>query len=70
MRLIQYADVFQIDEGSAGNLARITRGYAFAVQAPGLLYYEYRDEMELSKILLKLVDMLDDFVYKKNGTQI
>ena len=57
----QYADIFQIDEDDAKNLARITKGYAFAFQALGLLYYEYRDEMELREILLKLDDMLDDF---------
>jgi predicted transcriptional regulator len=61
----QYSDIFQIDVNSAKNLARITKGYAFAFQALGLLYYEHRDEMELSDILLKLDDMLDDFVYKK-----
>jgi hypothetical protein len=61
----QYSDIFQIDVDSAKNLARITKGYAFAFQALGLLYYEHRDEMELSDILLKLDDMLDDFVYKK-----
>ena len=61
----QYADIFQIDEASAKNLAKITKGYAFAFQALGLLYFEHRDEMELDEILLKLDDMLDDFVYKK-----
>ena len=61
----QYAYIFQIDEDSAKNLARITKGYAFAFQALGRLYYEHNDEMELGEILLKLDDMLDDFVYKK-----
>ncbi len=61
----QYAEIFGIDEEKAKNLARITKGYAFAFQALGLLYYEHRDEMDLEKILLKLDDMLDDFVYKK-----
>ncbi|XME02475.1 ATP-binding protein [Lachnospiraceae bacterium C1.1] len=61
----QYADIFQIDGESAKKLAKITKGYAFAFQALGLLYYEHRDEMELTDILLKLDDMLDDFVYQK-----
>lgn len=61
----QYAKIFKIDEEQAGNLARLTKGYAFAFQALGLLYYEHHDEMELDEILLKLDDMLDDFVYKK-----
>ncbi|WP_029318828.1 AAA family ATPase [Butyrivibrio sp. AE3004] len=61
----QYAEIFQLGEEQARNLAKITKGYAFAFQALGLLYYEYRDEMELDAILSKLDDMLDDFVYKK-----
>lgn len=61
----QYAEIFKVDEDHARNLARITKGYAFAFQALGLLYYEYHTEMDIDKILLKLDDMLDDFVYKK-----
>ncbi|MBE5847443.1 MAG: ATP-binding protein [Lachnospiraceae bacterium] len=66
----QYAEIFRLEDDQAQNLARITKGYAFAFQALGLLYYEYRDEMELNKILLKLDDMLDDFVYKKIWTSL
>ncbi|SHN51031.1 Cdc6-related protein, AAA superfamily ATPase [Butyrivibrio hungatei DSM 14810] len=61
----QYAEIFQLDQDKAKNLAQITKGYAFAFQALGLLYYEHREEMELNEILSKLDDMLDDFVYKK-----
>ncbi len=61
----QYAEIFKMDIDEANNLAKITKGYAFAFQALGLLYYEHNDEMDLDSILLKLDDMLDDFVYKK-----
>lgn len=61
----QYSRIFKIDDGKARNLADITKGYAFAFQALGLLYYEHRDDMELEEILKILDDMLDDFVYKK-----
>lgn len=61
----QYKKIFEIGDEEAANLAAITKGYAFAFQALGMLYYEYRDEMEMNDILLKLDDMLDDFVYKK-----
>ena len=61
----QYAEIFQIDADQAKILANITKGYAFAFQALGLLYYEHRDEIELEEIVLKLDDLLDDFVYKK-----
>lgn len=61
----QYARVFGIDIGQAGHLARITKGYAFAFQALGMLYYEYAGSLSMDEILSKLDDMLDDFVYRK-----
>ena len=61
----QYQSVFEIDLEQAKILARLTKGYAFAFQALGLLYFDYRDSLPLEKILLKFDDMLDDFVYRK-----
>ena len=61
----QYKKVFDITEEMAVMLADTTKGYAFAFQALGMLYYEYRDEMMVDDIILKLDDLLDDFVYKK-----
>ncbi len=66
----QYAAIFQISAEQAKKFAAITKGYAFAFQAFGLLYYEYCDKMELDDILLKLDDMLDDFVYRKIWTSL
>ncbi|MCR4837469.1 MAG: ATP-binding protein [Eubacterium sp.] len=60
-----YKRVFQTDQDTAINLAKITRGYAFAFQALGLLYWEYGKTTPLEEILEKLDGMLDDFVYKK-----
>lgn len=61
----QYMQIFEIDQGDAKMLADITKGYAFAFQALGLLYWEYRDELSLDEILIKFDDMLDGYVYKK-----
>ena len=61
----QYRRIFQTDEGRAQELASITRGYAFAFQALGMLYFEYRDTLAMDEILEKLDAMLDDFVYQK-----
>lgn len=61
----QYANIFHLDAQKAGYLARITKGYAFAFQALGMLYFEYSDSLTMDDILSKLDDMLDDFVYKK-----
>ncbi len=61
----QYKAIFNIDIDDAHQMALITKGYAFAFQALGMLYYEYNDRLALDEILSKLDDLLDDFVYKK-----
>lgn len=60
-----YQNVFKSDDETAKKLAKITKGYAFAFQALGLLYFDYKDSLPLDKILLKFDDLLDDFVYRK-----
>ena len=61
----QYQDIFNLDFEEARGMAYLTKGYAFAFQALGMLYYEYREKLPLEQILLKLDDILDDFVYQK-----
>ncbi|MBO4857635.1 MAG: AAA family ATPase [Treponema sp.] len=61
----QYQKVFDIDIELARKLAKITKGYAFAFQALGLLYFDYRTSLSLEEILIKFDDLLDDFVYRK-----
>ncbi len=60
-----YQNVFETDIDMAKKLAKITKGYAFAFQALGLLYFDYKDSLPLEKIILKFDDLLDDFVYRK-----
>jgi len=61
-----YQKVFETDLDMSKKLSKTTKGYAFAFQALGLLYFDYRDSLPLEKILLKFDDLLDDFVYRKN----
>ncbi len=61
----QYKAIFKIEQEDAYKMALITKGYAFAFQALGALYFEYNDSLEWDEILSKLDDLLDDFVYKK-----
>lgn len=61
----QYKTIFDLTTDEAKCLSDLTKGYAFAFQALGLLYWEYRDELTLQDILLKLDDMLDGYVYQK-----
>jgi Cdc6-like AAA superfamily ATPase len=60
-----YQKVFETDTENAKMLAQITKGYAFAFQALGLLYYDYHNSLSLNEILFKFDALLDDFVYKK-----
>lgn len=60
-----YQNVFKTDIDMAKKLAKLTKGYAFAFQALGLLYFDYKDSLSLEKIILKFDDLLDDFVYRK-----
>lgn len=61
----EYQNIFQIDEEEAKKLSNITMGYAFAFQALGMLYWEYRSELSCDEIIKKLDGMLEDFVYRK-----
>ncbi|MBQ0052497.1 MAG: AAA family ATPase [Treponema sp.] len=61
----QYKEIFDLDLETATKFAALTKGYAFAFQAFGLLYWEHRDELSFEKIISKFDDLLDDFVYKK-----
>ena len=61
----QYKKIFNIEEEQAIRMASDTRGYAFAFQALGLLYFDHHEDMDYTEILSKLEDLLDDFVYAK-----
>ena len=61
----QYMDIFNLKLEDAKKLAVITKGYAFAFQALGLLYWEHGDEMSFEDLLIRFDDMLDGYVYKK-----
>ena len=61
----KYALLLKLDETKAKELADITKGYAFAFQALGAVYWEYKDHPDMKMILDKLDEMLDDYVYRK-----
>ena len=60
-----YKSIFEIDDAKAQYMANLTRGYAFAFQAYGMLCWEYNDKLDENEILVKLDGMLEDFVYRK-----
>jgi hypothetical protein len=60
-----YRQVFELDQKEANHLAACTRGYAFAFQALGFLYWEYRGDREEQDIIRELEHLLDEFAYRK-----
>ena len=60
----QYRDIFEIDEERAGELAAMTKGYAFAFQALGVCLWDYEKD-GMNTVIEKFEELLDDFVYKK-----
>lgn len=66
----EYEDTFHIDEDAAKELAHITKGYAFAFQALGAIYWDYRESLSLGDIIRKLDTLLDDYVYSKIWTSL
>lgn len=61
----QYRDVLGVDDETAGHLADITKGYAFAFQALGAAYWENSEASDIQGVLEVLDEMLDGFVYRK-----
>lgn len=63
----QYMDIFSLDIDAAGELASLTKGYPFAFQVLGYLYWENRDKKTLEQILPEYDQYLDEYVYSKYG---
>lgn len=61
----KYKGIFDIEDESAKELARLTKGYAFAFQALGALYWERKDNPDIEEVISSLENMLDDYVYRK-----
>ena len=61
----RYETILQIDTKQAMRLAGITKGYAYAFQALGMLYWNKTDSESLNSLLPKLEEMLDQNAYRK-----
>lgn len=60
-----YESSLEISREAATELAKITKGYAFAFQALGMLYWEQKETPDMKVILDKLDCLLDEYVYQK-----
>ncbi len=63
-----YLSVLQVDETTAKEMAKLTRGYPFAYQVLGYLYY--REQTDLENILPEYDQYLDEYVYSKIWSEL
>lgn len=61
----QYMDIFQLTIEAAGEMAALTKGYPFAFQVLGYLYWENRENKTLEDILPEYDQYLEEYVYSK-----
>ena len=61
----QYMDIFQLEIEAADQMAGLTKGYPFAFQVLGYLYWENREEKSLEDILPEYDQYLEEYVYSK-----
>lgn len=61
----QYESVFNISREKALQLAKETKGYAFAFQALGMLYWNQKDNPNETMLINQYEEYLDEYVYMK-----
>lgn len=61
----RYMDIFSLDGKQAEQMALLTKGYPFAFQVLGYLYWENRDQKSLEDILPEYDQYLEEYVYSK-----
>lgn len=65
-----YMDIFQIDLETAETMTTLTKGYPFAYQVLGYLYWNHRDTQSLKEILPKYDQYLEEYVYSKIWSEL
>ncbi len=66
----QYQDIFKLDLETAGVMTALTKGYPFAFQVLGYLYWEYRETKSLEDILPEYDQYLEEYVYSKIWSEL
>ena len=62
-----YMKIFNIDTESASKMTSLTKGYPFAFQVLGYLYWENRSTKNIDEILPEYDQYLEEYVYSKSG---
>lgn len=65
-----YMDIFDLDPGKAEKMAVLTKGYPFAFQVLGYLYWENRETKTIDDILPEYDQYLEEYVYAKIWSEL
>jgi hypothetical protein len=65
-----YRDTFELGEEESEHMAQLTKGYPFAFQVLGYLYWENRREKSLEEILPEYDQYLEEYVYSKIWSEL
>lgn len=65
-----YMDILALDGQQAEQMALLTKGYPFAFQVLGYLYWENRGQKSLEDILLEYDQYLEEYVYSKIWSEL
>lgn len=65
-----YMDIFSLNLDTAEKMAILTKGYPFAFQVLGYLYWENKDKKSLEEILPEYDQYLDEYVYSKIWSEL
>ena len=66
----RYMDIFDLDLEAAGKMAGLTKGYPFAFQVLGYLYWENITAKTLEEILPEYDQYLEEYVYGKIWSEL
>lgn len=65
-----YQDIFGIDMDKADAMTTLTKGYPFAFQVLGYLYWENRESKSIEEILPEYDQYLEEYVYSKIWSEL
>lgn len=65
-----YMKIFNIDTESASKMTSLTKGYPFAFQVLGYLYWENRSTKNINEILPEYDQYLEEYVYSKIWSEL
>ena len=66
----RYRKIFDLTDEEADEMTKLTKGYPFAFQVLGYLYWEHKDNGTLGDILPEYDQYLEEYVYEKIWSEL